>query len=152
MAAALLAIVVGCGGDNGATPKLGTWVITELTGEITMVDLGCHVGTWTFPADLQSTWNGVKVSFGGDFAYYLGFKGVAGSPHPDSYNSGGSGLARGGSISGQVVREDLGSESSVTGSYDEASMHAQWTMKQHVQSGECIVDVNGSGTFTAIPY
>src|SRR3954471_8879295 len=83
---ALGVLQTGCNAGP-STPTFGTWKVTEITGQITHTDSGAAcVGSWTWSMpDLASGWNGVKVQFGGDLEYFLAFKGVAGSPEPDSY-------------------------------------------------------------------
>lgn len=153
LAAAFLGLTLGCGAlvdtSPNKTPKFGGWTLTNFTGSITMVDTGCQVGTWTFEADPASSWNGVKVDGNGSISYYLGFKGVPGSPHPDGYDHAGSGDGKNGAISGHVVSSDTGSVTDATGSYDTKAMHVAWSMEQHVTSGVCQVDVTGSGNFDA---
>ncbi len=149
-------LLASCGfdlmGSAASTPKMGRWTITEFTGEITETDTLCQVGTWTYKADLKSTWNLVKVEANGDFGYFLGFTGVPSSPFPDGYDHSGSGQGKSGQLTGHDVRTDLGSETTVTGTYDSTSMKASWTMQQHLgKPGECQIDVTGSGTFTAVP-
>jgi len=154
-AALILACLSSCGGLEPAptaVPRFGTWRITELTGSITEVNTRCAVGTWTYTADLASTWNSVKVQSNGEVGYYLGFHGVPGSTFPDGYNHAGTAMGASGQITGHVVREDLGSVSDATGTYDAAGMKVDWTMEQHVgKPGECQTDVTGKGSFTAVP-
>ena len=152
---ALNALALGalsCRGDYGLQMKVGSWIITELTGSITMASAACEQGPWVFEADPGNNFNYVVVgSDGSKLTYILNFHGVAGSPHPDGYRHSGSGVGKDDKLSGQSSRPEVAAQDSLTGTFDDDSMHAEWHLEQHEQSGGCTLDITGSGTFSAVP-
>ena len=153
----VLLFAAGCNfglGNTASTPRFGRWTVTAITGSFTHVDSGAAcVGNWTYSVpNLGSTWNGVRVGSSGDLQYFLEFKGVAGSPEPDSYQHGAPATGKSGSITGNDSRPDLGSVTTANGNYDEKTMTINWTSEQHLGSTSAFkTDVSGSGTLTATP-
>lgn len=153
----LLAARPATGGDVAG---FGTWRITTLSGEITIVDESrFRTRSWTFNVDPEASGaNWVRVYSRGELEYSLAFKGVEGSPHPDGYRHGGSGRGEGGLVMGHNVHEESGGpdgyhsrvEKAIKGTYSDVEMEADWTLSSVISAGHITQTITGSGSFKAV--
>ncbi|HDP94934.1 MAG TPA: hypothetical protein ENN40_06195 [Candidatus Aminicenantes bacterium] len=139
--------------ENGALLQPSTWEIVESTGEITITETSPYrERTWSFPAELDSGANWIRVNPPGELEYSLAFAGVEGSSHPDGLNHGGTGKASGGEVFGLTEHEkNFGAEGSqstqskISGTYDSVEMTFSWSTSTVIKAGRLVTKINGTG-------